>query len=286
MSAMYGALQQEIRGFSLRAMNNHEHERLLRLSQNIHRGEYPDPTAQRDEYQFGLYYQGKKIFDFCWADHRGGSLRETQNSEQARLLFNDLKKADGILMFCDAEALVCKNNRHNQIGRMISLVNNSVQCLNHSLTLGIVLTKTDLVPNLNKQHLQPFQSLLQGISANKSMTGKIIPVACGVKNINVELPVLYALQIGISNYLSGLYKEMSEHQKKAQKYQQKSESFKGFLKEIWQTLNEEPTYSELASDSYLKSRQTYQKIQPIIEPVKTLETYINNASTLLNSLNN
>ena len=342
MAAMYGALQKGIGGFSLRATNPIDHTRLIKLSRHVRRGIYPTPTDQRSEYNFYLQYQGKDVFNFCWADYRGGAIRETQDSDQARLLLRDLKQANGVLMFCDSQALARKNNRSNQIGRMIALISNALQKLDHPLAIAVILTKIDLVdastlkqmisqyyaelsvfcvgkdlysphnllniwtigenplflefqkifnfskgssksssdkkPVLDESTLEPFRGLFEAIEASNSITGGIIPVACGIKSINVELPVLFALQIGVSVLVERLRKEMKEYQEMAEYYERQTYGIGGVLRELWDEFQGNETFRQKAQARYQKAQEKYQEIEPIIEPVEALNRYLSPGS--------
>ncbi|MEC4818425.1 MAG: hypothetical protein SAK29_34915 [Scytonema sp. PMC 1069.18] len=277
MASMYGALQNKIEGFSLRAIDRSDHSRLLKIATAIQQGKYPSPTDQRSEYNFYLQYQGKDIFRFCWADYRGGAIRETQDSEQARLLLQDLREADGVLMFCDCQALARRDRRTNQIGRMISLMNNALQNLERPLALGVVLTKTDLVEEvkgLEEIILEPFQGLFQAIDANDKIAATIIPVACGTELLNVEIPVLFALLVGVNTQVARLSKEMDEHKKMAEYYESQTHGIGGFLREAWDELVGNTTYREMAQSRYAQVQSKYKELEPIIEPVKALNKYL------------
>ena len=197
MGTLYGALQRQTQGFTLKATDSEDRKRLLELADDVLLGKYPPPTSQRSEYEFQLMHEGKEVISFIWSDYRGGALRETQDSDQARFLVQDLRRADGIMIFCDFDALSSKNTRKNQLGRMVALVSNALQKLEKSLSLAIVLTKCDLVDNFSAEMLEPFGGLVSAIEANESIQGAFIPVACGRKMVNVPIPLLFALHAGL-----------------------------------------------------------------------------------------
>ncbi len=64
MATLYGIQQEGIEGFSLKAQNSSDHERLIELAKNISQGIYPSATDQRREYNFYLQYENKNIFSF------------------------------------------------------------------------------------------------------------------------------------------------------------------------------------------------------------------------------
>ncbi|CAD5990465.1 hypothetical protein PCC9214_05803 [Planktothrix tepida] len=275
MASMYGALQKGIEGFTLRASDKSDHTRLLELAKSIQRGKYPSPTDQRSEYNFYLQYQGKDVFHFNWADYRGGALREKQDSEQTQLLIRDLREADGIMMFCDCQALARGDSRTNQIGRIASFINNAInQGLDHPISLAIVLTKADLVEDIDESILSPLKGLIESIKVSELVQGAILPVACGIEPTNVEVPVLFALHVGV--YLKAVYlaKEIEDHQKMAEYYEEQTKGIGGFLKELWDEFQGNITYRDLARSRMEKAIEKYKQYEIIIEPTQALSKYI------------
>jgi len=274
MASMYKALQSEIEGFSLRAGQIDEHHRLLKLANDIERSKYPAPTDQRSEYKFYLQYQKKDIFPFIWADYRGGSIRETKDSEQARLLQKDLEQSDGILVFCDCQALAARNQRRNQIGRMTALITNALKSLERPIALAVVLTKADLVDELNEDDLQPLDGLAEAVKASELIVSRMIPVACGPNPINVHIPLLFVLYIGV--YLQSVYlsKQIQEHKDMANYYESKTYGLGGFLQEFWDTVQGNTTYREKAQSRINQAKAKYKELEAFTEPVEALRKYL------------
>lgn len=52
MASLYGIMQQQVEGFSLKAVNTNDHARLYELAQAIAHDHYPSATDQRGEYDF------------------------------------------------------------------------------------------------------------------------------------------------------------------------------------------------------------------------------------------
>ncbi|MBW4596221.1 MAG: GTPase domain-containing protein [Brasilonema angustatum HA4187-MV1] len=274
MASMYGTLQKGIEGFSLRATHLNDHNRLIKLFKKIKQNKYPAPTDQRHEYQFYLQYQGKDIFPFTWADYRGGAIRETQDSEQARLLQKDLQQADGVLIFCDCQALVQKDARRNQIGRMAALITNALRNIERPIGLAIVLTKADLVDELSEDDLKPFEGLAKAIKVSEHITSMMIPITCGPEPMNVQIPLLFVLYIGVYLQANYLAKEINEHQQMAEYYEKQTYGFGGFVQELWDIFQGNTTYREMSQESLEKAIAKYNELEPLIEPVEALQTYL------------
>lgn len=274
MASMYESLQKGVEGFSLRATQASDHDRLLKLAKEIKRSKYPAPTDQRSEYKFYLQYQNKDIFPFTWADYRGGAIRETQDSEQARLLQKDLQQADGILIFCDCQALVRRDLRRNQIGRMTALTTNALRNLDRPIALAVILTKADLVNELDEEDLKPLEGLAQAVKNSEFIASKMIPVACGSNSINVEIPLLFVLYIGVYLRAAYLAKEIEGYREMAEYYESKTFGVGGFLREVWDTVQGNTTYREMAQAKIEKAIAKYKELEAFVEPVEALGKYL------------
>jgi signal recognition particle receptor subunit beta len=273
MASMYSTMQTDIEGFKLRATQSSDHTRLVKLSHSIHHGNYPTPTDQRSEYSFYLQYQGKDIFPFIWADYRGGAIRETKDSQQAKLLQQDLKQADGILMFCDCEALVKRDTRRNQISRMTSLITHALGDLDHPIALVVILTKADLVDGIDDEDLKPLEGLAQALQASELIASTLVPVACGPEPQNVAIPLLFSLYFGVSLQVRHLAQEIETHKSLADHYTQKTHGVGGFLRETWDSLAGNPTYRDMANSKINQVVAKYKELEVLIEPVTKLEKY-------------
>jgi len=196
---MYGTMQKKwMGGFTVQTIHQEEHTRLLKLYQGIKTGYYPLPTAQRSEYDFYLQHEEQNIFRFHWADSRGRALRETSKSDEARKLHQDLSTADGVMIFCDCYALAKGDTRANEIRRITALINKAFQELKQPISLSIILTKADFVDKFYPTLIDPLKGLISVIEVSPLVSGALIPVACGIRMVNTQMPVLFALQANFS----------------------------------------------------------------------------------------
>lgn len=274
MASLYGALQREIEGFSLKAVRDDDHARLCQLAKTIQTGKYPDLTDQRSEYDFNLRHKTKEILDFSWADYRGGAITASTKDEQTNLLITDLKSADGIMMFCDCDALVRNDHRSNQIGRMATLVNQALQNVDHIICLGVIFTKVDMVRQISDNHFSYFQGLISAINASQYVLGSFIPVSCGSPFINVPMPLLFTLYGSVILKLAILEKEVKAHYANAEYWIEKSKGFSGFLRWVGDSWNGSTTDEQMAVNEYQKSVEKYEKHQALVEPVQALVDYV------------
>lgn len=275
MASLYDFMQQRVEGFHLKTANSQDHPRLLDLARIIRSGNYPPPTAQRDEYEFSLRHQGKDVIQFSWADYRGGALTEkAQSSEQADLLIQDLKQADGIMMFCDCDAIVRGNTRGVQLGRMTTFVNRAIQDVEHPIALSIILTKVDLVVRFEEELLSPFKSLVDIINASQWVLGAFVPISCGIQPVNVPMPLLFTLHTAVILQAAAAAAFTEEHYNQALAWMQKSQGVSGFMRWVGDKWNGNLTDRQMAELQMYKAVENYQQFEAIREPAEALIKYV------------
>lgn len=274
MASLYGAMQQSVEGFSLKAVNLEDHNRWKNLADGIRHGEYPVSTDQRQEYNFHLRYQGINILEFAWADYRGGALRETQESDQAKALLEDLKSADGIMLFCDSSALEAGDRRSNQIGRMITLTTQALKTLEHPISLAIVLTKTDLVVNFQVTLLDRLSGLITAVNASSTVVGAIIPISCGTAVCNVSMPLLFTLHTAVLWQAVLASATAEAHSDLAKSYEDRSRGFVGKIDWIISKVSDRPTFREMAAKERSDAAVKLREFDIIQDPAESLYYYV------------
>lgn len=258
MASMYGSMQSSVNGFSLRAADASDHAKLLTMFQEIACNRYPPPTDQRGEYDFHLLYEGDKVFPFHWMDYRGKAITETQASAEAQHLLRDVKEADGIMLFCDSDAMAHGRARSNQIGRMTSLVTQGLQEVSRPVPLVIVLTKADLVPALDDNLLEALSGLITATKASQNVLGTLVQVACGAHGFNVDLPLLFALHIGIVMQTRVLKKEIGRLKLERAQLASKGKTIWGGVYFMAKTYKGEPTYGDQAREAQEAAEKSYE----------------------------
>ncbi|MBW4571209.1 MAG: hypothetical protein KME31_25300 [Tolypothrix carrinoi HA7290-LM1] len=274
MASLYGSMQQSIEGFRLKAVEPENHRRWVEIAEQIQQGKYPALTDQRQEYNFYLRYQGKNILKFAWADYRGGAIRETQESEQAKALLQDLKTADGIMLFCDCNALVQSDTRSNQIGRMTTLASQALRELDRPMSLAIVLTKTDLVVDFQVDLLQSLNGLISAINASDFVLGALLPIACGTQLRNVPMPLLFVLHAAVVFQAATTYAVLESHEERAKSYEAQSRGFVGVADWVISKISNQETYREMAAKEKKQAVEKQQEFEEIIEPAMSLYNYV------------
>jgi GTPase SAR1 family protein len=277
MASLYESMQQRVEGFHLKTAKSQDHSRLLELAQMIRTGSYPPPTAQRDDYEFNLKYRGEDKLTFTWADYRGGALIEkTKDSEQANLLIQDLKQADGIMMFCDCDAIAKGNQRAIQLGRMTSFVNRAVQDAEHPIALAIILTKADLISGFDSALLMPFENLVDTINASDWVLGSFIPISCGTLSANVPMPLLFTLHAAVILQAAMSAALIEKHYSQAQAWKAKSQGLDGLFRWVGDKWNGIPTDSQMADSQMQKAIEQYHLYESIKPSAEALIKYVQN----------
>ncbi len=275
MASLYGTMQQRIEGFSLKAVSSEDHSRLMKLTKAIQAGKYPSATNQRSDYTFNLQHKGDDFINFSWSDYRGGVIvEETEDSEQANLLIQDLNQADGVMIFCDCDALANGNILGNEIGRMIYLVGTAMRDVDHIISLAIIFTKVDLIGQFQESMFSPFEGLISAINASEYVIGSFIPIACGRQFINIPMPLMFSLYASVILKKVSVTNSLQKHYEKAKEWENKSQGWGGLWRAIKDTWNGIPTDATLASIEYSQVIEKYQELIAMEEPVKALVQYV------------
>ena len=292
MASMYGALKKEIKGFSLEAIDSSVDRELCRLEEEIKSGSYPPPTSESyKSYNFYLRHKGERALSFDWYDYRGAALRERRlQSSDAESLQSDLRQADGIIVFCDCYSLSIRERKCiSDIGRITNLLSDSLLELDRSISLAIMFTKVDLVNTFRPDLLDPLKGLMDCVALNPKVSGALIPVSCGRKMINVQLPLLFALQAGVRFKVSSLQSAIESHNQlaedyssKAQDYRVKSSGLGGWVRDAWKEHVEGSIpYSRLADYRYSDAQRERERAQeklkayePLVGPADALDRYL------------
>lgn len=279
MASMYGKLQAPINGFTLGTDDKENHERLIKLHSHINKGEYPDATDQRDRYDFYLKYNDKPIFEFRWTDYRGKAIRQFSDTPEARSLIDDIRDADAIIIFCDADAIRRGKSQTNEIGRITLLVTKAIDQGKRLLPIVIAYTKTDLVGSIDEKLRRPVTSLVTSIRSNNNLRGAFIPIACGRHPRNVELPLLFALHKGLTSYRDSLQAEADYHKSRRQKYIDQGNTFWGFVGDLFNSLIGEPTNEDMAVRERRSMEHKITQVNSVSAPAQELGKYLNGIET-------
>ena len=274
MASMYGSLDKGINGFSLRAASDADHRRLIDRAARIAGGGYPDPTDQRGEYDFFLRYQGQNVLPFRWADYRGGALLETSANAEKAALIRDRKEADGILGFCDSDAMARGAAKRTQVGVMTNLLGNALQSLDRKIPLALVFSKSDLVARLDDQLLGAFRGLISAIRASQWVQGTMVRVACGRRPMNVDQPVLFALRHGIVMQAERLQAEFAKARVRAAMDKSKGWTIFGMASDAISLARGEATYHDKAAAARQEAERQRNELIKLVPPAEALARYL------------
>lgn len=274
MASMYGAMQADVDKFSLTSKYIRDHDDLVSLERDIRRGSYPPPTAVKSSYDFYLKYDGRRFFPFTWSDYRGGALTERSSSDDARQLVRDLSKCDGILVFCDAEQAASRRGAGRDIRRMTNLIGEALSQIKRPIPIGIVFTKCDLVEETDEcieRMRASVEGLDQVVDVSEYLVRAVIPVACGPKPENIELPLLFLLYCGVALMYDALEERIEEYTHEGEHYDREADEhpIRDFIDRIFGESD-----SDRAVEAYDRAEQKLAELEPLIEPCNSLGQYL------------
>jgi GTPase SAR1 family protein len=208
--SMYGHFQ-EGRGFTLGTSDGHAE--MLSVYKGLRRGQFPDPSSQRKQYDLTLSYGGNAILNFSWIDYQGIIYEDAPlSSSDLKSLESDIEKADAVICFFEQREfsennqnfLVTTQNLTYILGRM-----------NGFMPVSFVVTKCDLRsrPFTKRELLAPLSEIVDAISDNDHIIGSLLQVSCGRKEWNIDLPLLFVLYFGVIIRNQQEYEELTARQK-------------------------------------------------------------------------
>ena len=179
-----------------------EHQLLRRNARLMRLGTFPEASNRRSVYQFQLWHGEDRVFDFVWRDYRGGALTEGSGSAQAVQLRADMESAGGLVIMVDSTELTGNPRSRAAVRPLVSTAIRLLSQRKELMPVVVALTKWDLVATTAQQTNEAARDLLGGlmdaISGTDHLYGALIPVACGRQPLNVVLPVLWCLHVGIA----------------------------------------------------------------------------------------
>jgi hypothetical protein len=256
-------------GFSIRAIDENEHNELIRTAQGIFdRNDYPLGTMSRNEYKFELLHQGRPVLPFTWADYRGGALKMHSTSNEASALAGDLRRADAILAFFDAgELAVAGGRRNREIGRLVALLTSAISGLNNYIPVGLVVTKS----NNKGFSLEPIKDLIDAIKLSDEVQGAVIPTECAKGlSTNVDIPTLFVLHYAISGQIRKMKEQIEAHSRDAAYYRSRSNLFTW----IERKLDGLPTYGKLADQEIESMQGKLSECEKMRKPAEGLARFL------------
>ena len=278
MAAMYGALQDghTYNGFTLSAEDPAVHEQLLHLSRCLQVGRYPDPSDQRSTYDFTLNFHGTPCFPFQWIDYRGGALLERSSSREKERLIEDLREADGVIIFIDSVA-ACEGRRvMREIGHMTNLLKVAAETSDTTMPITIVFTKSDLLNETAAERVVlPVKSLIEIISGNSSLIGAVVQVACGRSFYNVEQPVLHTIRILIRIIAIVGTERLKQATLIRDHYYDQANTLVGWISDLFA----DDTNMDKARRAAQEAQECIEVIKPLMDPAEELESYLKSLTT-------
>ncbi|NEA30708.1 GTPase domain-containing protein [Streptomyces sp. SID13031] len=271
VSSMYGAMSRGHGPFTLRAERPADHLWLLNNAARIQQGVYPLASDRRSSYNLQLWHSGQRFFDFVWRDYRGGALTElSTTSPQAKQLRADLATADGLVVMIDSTELGNGLRSRSKVRPVVATTLRLLMDRTAPMPLVVALTKWDLVRTREQETAAAADDVLgdlvRGVGAESHLHGAVVPVACGQSPLNVTLPVLWCLHIGIVAIGNELVAEVERNAELVQLAERK----RGVLDRMTSIITGEPSWDQIHRENVQQYRSGMALLQPLIEPSKQL----------------
>jgi len=272
VSAMYATMTNGVSGFTVRAERSADHQRLCRNAERMRGGVYPPATDQRSVYNLQLWHAGDRVFDFMWRDYRGGALVESSESPQAMQLRTDIANAGGLVVMIDSTELTGGPRARSRVRPLIATTIRLLSTRENIMPLVIALTKWDLVRASEEQTQQAASDLLgdlvSAVGDTKHIYGTLIPIACGAQPMNIILPVLWCLHIGIAASGTLLQRRLEFHQQLVDA----AAARRGFWDRTRAAWAGRPNADQIHAYGQQQIRDDLLRIQPLIVPSQKLNS--------------
>src|SRR5215472_3694618 len=256
-------------GFRIEASDGSQHTRLLENATAISRGKYPDPTSRRDTYNFRLYFEGRQVSDFVWADYRGGALTERSSDEDMAALLDDMKQSDAVVVFADAHELATDPDSRRRVATLTVLLQRAIADQHKATPVVLAYTKADLLRKSEEWSVavEPFEQVSRALETSSNVKGTIVTVACGQRPKAVHVPVLWCLSHGVVNKIAALREDVAYWQREADSAGKKasiSNSFKSWLDSVESERKKQLRYLK-------EAKERLAQLEPLLRPAEKLK---------------
>ena len=275
MSSSYGVLKGGIYGFQITADSDSD-AWLSKIYAEINAGRYPSLTLKRGKYDFDLLYQGQKVHAFEWIDYQGGVINESYSEDLA----DDIEKAEAVMIFMEAEALLHNQKKVTQLRRILALLSEKLIMETRCFNVIILITKYDEIGGEAslKEVCKPLMNFKESIENKGNIYFRIIPVSCTKEGLyNVDLPLLDVLHSGLAiRYLSA-FNQCNKNIEQSRAYDSKSGLTDWFVSRILGT----PTYGDLAKSKRRSAIDEWRKMEALRPSLEKLGEFIDGYQIVL-----
>lgn len=233
-----------------------------RLSDSISKGQYPNLTDKRSEYNFRLRYGARYILNFTLIDYNGGVIFDPD----ADNLQNDIENSQGIMIFLEAKALYENDSSIHNFAIILAHIHEYLVNSTSLFSVDIVLTKYDQIPQGLEigEITKNIRGFLKAANNSHNVIVKVIPVSCTKQGFfNVELPLLDILDSGLRLQYDKAVQLAKDYYKTSQEYRNKT--FLGFH-----------THTKLANKFYVKCNKCCEYFKSLENPIQNIGSYVMN----------
>jgi hypothetical protein len=180
------------------------------------------------------------------------------------------------VIFADAHQLATNGGRARMEAR--ALVSHVLRALDTeregAVAVIVVFTKCDLIAmdddSVIEAAFQPYEQLLEAVARSDSAVGNAVPVACGPQPVNVEVPVLLCLYVGLLSRAATLQATIENNLAQAKHWADRDTLSDRFIS--W--LSGVKSNAEIGASYFQQAMAEYARLEPLIEPAQRLEELI------------
>ncbi|MFB6482412.1 hypothetical protein ACFCXF_34275 [Streptomyces virginiae] len=280
LSLMYRWLGEGVGGFSCRAADPYAHQTLTDTGRSVLAGTYPRKTTAPEVHDLVLRYQDQDVLPFRWRDHRGKALTETRASNaDVGQLQEDLRAADGIMLFAEAPELLAAGQSRLVRSMTTAVVRALGEREGRRTPLVIALTKFDLVEGRGSAVMErlkePFAGLAEQAGANPNVRGAFVPLVCGPRPSNVQIPALWLLN-------SGLISRAERAAADADEALRRGIAAAGqdtLLDRVLSWLDSSKSWRRISEEALEEARAEHARLQPLLTPADRLDGLLRNVDS-------
>lgn len=163
-------------------------------------------TVKPNKYELDIIWNKRCVLSFNWVDIKGGDIHSDINTDEYNYLANLLVEANSIMAFFSCEdidnmlrGLDTNGTIAEQVKRLVTLINRTIDNRTSGTTVVIILTKVDLRPHSQRSISTFFNQEFANIPNTKVNCFFVASVPKHEKNVTI--PLLELMTLGIIQQL-------------------------------------------------------------------------------------
>jgi hypothetical protein len=136
----------------------------------------------------------------------------------------------------------------------------------------VVLTKSDSIAGFNRDMIEYFTGLISAINASETVSGALIPTACGVHSVNVHIPLFFILHAIVSLKAAQAARKIEQTEQYAQELDSNSRGLGGALGWLLSRATGSPTDRERYQQVRTELDRMQQMQEKVIESINSFSS--------------